>query len=752
MKKYIYLFATAMAIAFAGCSDDELIEGGGIPVETGDEIMFGSSLNGDQNVVGMKGIETRTVYGDRTESGIPVYWDGTDTVAIYCPESSAPANHLVNYKIIPNTDLPQNSAQVIKVNTDEAGLQWGEKDDHRFFGIYPSSIVKAADEDDQKGKITASLPTLQAPIGWREKYDPVSRRKIFFGEPNMDYACMFAYTKVKKSDMAKDKTINLKFQNLITVLDISIPGPSSGTLTVTNVNVDVIEGTKKAICGDFNIYVNEADQNGHADCEPSGDPNKVYDRISIPCYDPKTGKFITLTPDDVINVKAFIIPDNVNSQIVRKFRITVSTLNGSAKRVTIDNVKPGTGTDGTNPDRVIVPHKINRILMPPIEGGEPANWMNNLDPNIYLTELSIPGSKFSYLTTENGASPAYQTATIEQQFATGIRAFIAQTGAKATYNVTRTGSLIGGYEYDYTLSQASSLSIYGAAKGTTLENTLDVITAGLKERPTECAFLILTCQSSEVTKEYVEDGWWNAPDNVGWDRAWIESVKYNLENLKNNNKYPIYKDEITANTTLGEVKGKIIIKVNTNTENQEKYMTKDDSSPALFAIWENPASHKPDYVSTVPLRWGTINRNSTRTPMNWMSAEVTNVGVEIDKTGKETSIKNMFKAAEKDYNDPTNQHDTFYMVDLGGVYTSDNSTMRLAKDMNPFAVHALQTRTENASTGLVFMNFADRGIKQSDGSYKGSGIECQSDYIIATIIDNNFKFALRKKPGGNGSN
>ena len=79
MKKKIYLFAAAMAIALAGCSDDELMEGRGIPVETGDEIMFGSSLNGDQNAIAVNGtvngkvIGTRTIYGNRTETGIPIY-------------------------------------------------------------------------------------------------------------------------------------------------------------------------------------------------------------------------------------------------------------------------------------------------------------------------------------------------------------------------------------------------------------------------------------------------------------------------------------------------------------------------------------------------------------------------------------------------------------------------------------------------------------------------------------------------------
>ena len=48
-----------------------------------------------------------------------------------------------------------------------------------------------------------------------------------------------------------------------------------------------------------------------------------------------------------------------------------------------------------------------------------------------------------------------------------------------------------------------------------------------------------------------------------------------------------------------------------------------------------------------------------------------------------------------------------------------------------------KNREENAGLGLIFMNFADK--------QEGSGVDYKSDWLIQTIIDNNFKFALRKK-------
>lgn len=67
----------------------------------------------------------------------------------------------------------------------------------------------------------------------------------------------------------------------------------------------------------------------------------------------------------------------------------------------------------------------------------------------------------------------------------------------------------------------------------------------------------------------------------------------------------------------------------------------------------------------------------------------------------------------------------------------DKPVTRLTEKFDKIGIKALQTRGKNASRGLVFINFANRDPEHG-GLY-------QSDYILSTIIDNNFKFALRKK-------
>lgn len=62
MKKGIFLISVAFSALLTGCSD-ELVNGRAQnPVQTGEEVLFGTSLSGEG--------QTRTVYGNRDENGV----------------------------------------------------------------------------------------------------------------------------------------------------------------------------------------------------------------------------------------------------------------------------------------------------------------------------------------------------------------------------------------------------------------------------------------------------------------------------------------------------------------------------------------------------------------------------------------------------------------------------------------------------------------------------------------------------------
>ena len=473
MKKNIFLIAgIALTAMLSGCADENLDNTVKNPVKSGEEIMFGSRLSGDADVIEAKP-GTRTVYGDRNENGVPVYWedDGSDEIAIFCNQASQPASHLVNYKITPDETNHARAASVAKVNPSEAGLQWGDLDtEHRFYAFYPASAVEGSAEEDQTGQITANIPVTQQVQEWRtvEKgaNGAIDGKKTYFGLPNMDYAYMYAYNAVTPSQVDKSKSIDLQFHNLVTVLDITVQGPSSGTATITNINVDAIDGTTPILTGDFTCNIRNAStgEGAVATCEPVGDFNEERGRISIPCYDKKTGQFIQLGPNELLNVKAYIIPQDLENTVKqRTLRVTVSLLNGAPCSKTLQKAD-------------VTPHKINRVILPPLEIGGTNYWMSSLDPDIYVSELSLPGSKMSYLTSANRADIVYQNATIEEQLMDGVRAFIFHT--QRMYN----GEL--------------RISVNGSALTTTLKGALAEIATFLKEaeskgKKQEAAFVLV---------------------------------------------------------------------------------------------------------------------------------------------------------------------------------------------------------------------------------------------------------------------
>lgn len=714
MKKNIFLIAgIALTAMFSGCADENLDNTVKNPVKSGEEIMFGSKLSGDADVIESKP-GTRTVYGDRTTTGVPVYWedDGSDEIAIFCNQASQPASHLVNYKITPDETDHATAATVAKVNTNEAGLQWGDLDtEHRFYAFYPASAVKGSAEEDQTGKITANIPVTQQVQEWRtvEKgaNGAIDGKKTYFGLPNMDYAYMYAYNAVTPSQVKEGQFIDLQFHNLVTVLDITVQGPSSGTATITNINVDAIDGEEPILTGDFTCNIRNAStgEGAVATCDPVGDFNEERGRISIPCYDKKTGQFIQLGPNELLNVKAYIIPQDKNTVTKRTLRVTVSLLNGAPCRKTLQTAD-------------VTPHKINRVILPPLEIGGTNYWMSSLDPNIYVSELSLPGSKMSYLTSANGADIVYQNATIKDQLLDGVRAFIFHTQRM------RNGEL--------------RISVNGSALSTTLKGALAEIATFLKEaeskgKKQETAFVLVTYSGGN-----------------GSEKDWMTALQNTVNECAGDyDTYRIFDKEMTPDVTLGDVAGQIILKANYNSDDM---IAGAGTAPLMYTLWE-----KPYVEGGLPMTWG--NPNSAAN-LWWLYQEVTSVldtdknenndyTAEATKAEKIANIKAIFQKSVDAYNNDTS-HKTWFMNDLGGYYCWETrewaiisywqehtDTKALATDMNSLGVSELQNRTENAGLGLVYMNFADK--------QENSGALYKSDWLIQTIIDNNFKFALRKK-------
>ena len=748
MKKLMYsLFATALVV-LSGCQDDVVEQKPSTPAQVGDEISFGSSL---------RDVQTRTIYDDeptQAEDGSYYYrvrWEEGDQIAIYCPQASN--GTLVNYSVSPDANDPTRSSRVTKVNTDKPGLQWGESDVHRFYGFYPANSVKGT----ENGLIKGEVPTEQRPEGWNEVTNNNGGTN-FYGKTNTDNAYMWAYGEFTKSTMG-GQDVPLTFHPWMTVLQIKIPGPKSGTMKISNVNIIAKEGTQTAIAGGFVCDMTPVEENG-ADGVPvyrSTTEGQVTNTISISGWNSDVQDFVELdSPNDTMIVRAYLLPID-NSPTARNLQIAVQTMNGAPLTRTLGYSNAG--------ENSIQPHKVNTVILPNLTATNRTNyWMSSLDRNIYLSELSIPGSKFSYLTSTNaGGNAAFQGEDIEQQFLDGVRGFIVQVGANATYEATRQSW--GRFDYTYTdatlpifCGGGDDLSNAITHIANALETAETSLNQGGRDRNLECAVVMITYTGvNAVSARFTGDGYLHSISDVGGaEHVWMDAIAHELKKLGANVANRIYTGEITANTTLDDVKGKIILKVNTNSDAQNEYIAANDDVPALFSRWNGA-------TNTVPLRWGSPNTNSTRTPLNWMYQEATHVGTgtEITPANKYAYAIDIFTNSVGMY-EKNDAHDTWFMNDCGGTFhgvvsgttndydkdygngdTNDEAPIAFARWFNPQITKYLQERDANASLGLVFFNFAD---KQATGQQYGT------DNLIQTIIDNNFKFNLRKRGSSTDTN
>ena len=710
MKKIVYYSLCAVALAALSSCQEDIVEEAVIPAQTGDEITFGSEL--DEQL-------TKTIYGPLSEdkTHYPVEWEDGDHISIYCPEAAQ--TKIVKYKITPNPSNPSTSSAVTKVNPDEAGLQWGDAPTHHFSAFYPGDRILGSVE----GKLRAEIPVRQEPVRW-DKKENTAGGTTYTGVANTDYAFMWAYGKHDKSNGGD---VALTFKPWVTILDVEINGPAKAGESIKMSSVQIRSLSGETLNGEFLLDFNPVEDNesNYPTYEESGNPNATRSQISIQLYDDDwdnndgtKGNFITLEHGDKIVVRFYLLPKDTNYDTSggegrNDLQIRVTPFNSAVLTRTL-NAQEGTVHGG------ILAHKVNKVILPSVSQTGPNYWMSSLDPNIYVTELSLPGSRMSSLTEANGASTIYQDQTIAEQFTNGVRAFYFQTA----------------YDNDGGLGviRPVDYNLYLAVNGRRLERLNTYIkdiadglaTAEGAGKTNEFAFVLLS---------------WSSISGAGNSRDWMTAVEEELKEMGKNSQYRLYTDEITPNTTIDDVKGKIIIKVNYNDQDMGNYLNADARVPAMFAIWDS--YYRPEGND---LRWGTSNSNAHAT-MKWVYQEVTTVGPggQTILADKKNYINQMFESSIDSYQN-NSAHDMWFMNDCGGSfvgnvtgdyvsgnYGGDENTVGakdLAQEMGIYVTNLLQSRTEDATLGIVYLNYAN-----PTNPYSGN--------LIQTIINNNFNFQLR---------
>lgn len=735
MKKIVYSLLAAAMVAMSSCQD-EMVENPVTPAQTGDEITFGSSLTDIEE-------QTRTIYGDEPvtdDNGTyyPVTWEDGDQIAIYCPEASN--GNMVYYKVTPDENDESKSSAVTKVNPDQAGLQWGQGEEHHFSAFYPADRIV----DLQNGKITADIPVEQTPLSWKSTPNGAGGT-TYTGVANTDYAFMWAYNTHNKSDGGD---VALNFKPWVTILDVEINGPETADAAIKMSSVQLVSTTGETLNGQFTMDFTavENDRAAYPTYEQAGNHASTRSYITIQLFDREKNDYITLKQGDKIVVRFYLLPKDTNYDTSARQDLQLRVTPYSSA-VLVRTLNAASGSDEGTQKGGILAHKVNKVILPSVSKTGPNYWMSSLDPNIYVTELSLPGSKMSYQTAENVSgrnAVCYQDLSIADQVTNGIRAFQIQTASSNT-----------AYPGDAS-DQVLYMTVAGNKTRTRFKEIVEEIATGLKTaeaagKNQEYAFILLTAALGEC-ESY---GGILGIGSTSGELAWMDAIRNELaEMAADEDRYRLYTGEITPTTTIDDVKGHIIIKVNYNDDNMGNHLSENDRIPAMFAKWgefddvSTPFTETSAYAIN-SMRWGT-SHNVNNGALQWFYHEATSVGYN-NYGGEETydqkigNIEDMWNRSVGYYNS-NNDHSMWFLNDLGGCYVnggyssgeSQRGVDAWTQEVGPYATRLLQNRTEDATLGIVLINYAN-----PENNYSGN--------LIQTIINNNFSFQLRTR-GSSQSN
>lgn len=396
MKKQYYLWQAALLMTglFAGGCADET-EGIALSGTPGEVIEFSVSRP-----------QSRTIYLPEEGDGYAqIDWEGEEHIGIYCEQAPLVSagvdqaiiegEHDAEYivKIPPHPDHDYHGDITANGNV----LTWGTGEEgndieHFFYGAYPyerinweGSTFEYPGTDNEKAIFSMKYITNQKCTikGTEEDF---GRIEHYVAYPDMSNAYMVARKPMWRT---KDHVL-LDFDPIMTTLDITIEagGYEVATgiiqpLTITGVSVIMPKclGVEH-FCYDAAGIANEKDENGTLLNQTFGKlTSELYDgleSIHIQFVNESKNKVnIPLSEGETINMMAFLPPiptDNTNGTKIRihtaeNFNF-VATLNG----------------------KLGAQHKIH-IKLPDIgpDAETSSNWMDDLDVNIKLTSMSIPG-------------------------------------------------------------------------------------------------------------------------------------------------------------------------------------------------------------------------------------------------------------------------------------------------------------------------------------------------------------------------
>lgn len=524
MKTKKYFMISALALFACSCQDEEQ---GGVQPTPGQDVQFGATL--EQN-------SSRTIYGTEDATGFPIYWVEGDEVVVFSPECASEGGvGSATYKVHVDNETQNYASSLDK--TGDIGVRWGDNETGSFYSIYPASSLYTKIGSDYK-TATLTMPAQQDNNIVTENGQKIVRS-------DMRSCFMYAAT----SGVNSGETVNLKYKPLSTAIRFTLTGPQTGNpVTITYVRIYAPSTTY--ISGTYNVDLSTATDDKLPTMTVVEGTGRNY--VTMNAADASTGAYLTLAQGETIEMNAFLLITG-NTVMTDDWYIEVGT--GSGK-----SYKKYLSSTVSDEDRTLKPGMVHRLTqaLPPITSDEwsAANWMANLQRNVYLSEISIPGTWYS-------RHSEYQPVSndLKAQYNIGVRAFHLDTRWRGYKTILGT---LWGEPVDLGVVDTDDHTFYEGGVGfkgdkyldiesgaPTFESCLEDITGCIQ--PDE--YMVVICTFAQGSGDYkYETG-----------KNWIHKISEicNMDKFKDK---VIEASSLNQNSTVADALGKVIVIVNTFTE------------------------------------------------------------------------------------------------------------------------------------------------------------------------------------------
>lgn len=669
--KKVFLMS-ALAFLTCGCQEDE---GTSILPTPGEEVKFGGML--DTNEL------TRTVYGDEAQDGssFPIYWVNGDQVLIASPDC---ANNggvgSATYAISVDGDQQNYATSMDK--TGEIGVRWGDNATANFYSVYPASEYTRFTQPLTVARLTV---TTQQNATWNTVDNTV----------NPDMSACFMYAKTENVQSGAE--VNLAYKPLSTAVRFTVNGPTTGEpITISYARLYAPTGV--ALSGTFNVDFTQTGTDGMPTV--SAVTGRTYNYASMNVAS-KTGSYLTLEKGESVDLQLFFLLER-ETTMDKNWYMEIATADGRSF------IKHMIADDGGN--LILKPGQIHKLPDLPTltqsEEWDPSNWMANIQRNVYLSEISIPGSWNSLNRQIQGEAPS-----ITVQYEAGVRAFHLDTRWRAVwvsdglfsghYEITDLGIADGGDTYNVEGNDGKTNKCMTQA-ATTFESALDEIVGNVKGDE----YMVVFCTFAQGSTRY---GDW---------RSAIADVCNKYDDKK-----VIDARTLTANSTVADVLGSVIVVVNT-------YTPGELSSKTFFTNMPNeldPETYPNSPYLEAPLTFNNVTNSGITLYATY--AQITNDGngatgedgdrgYEPTLTQREQKCENLLNWSQDNYVRGTFQHNAWIYMGLGGyVLKHQNWDVTGALDYEDYTavnnrlipwLNGRLTTMENEGAyypvGIVFMN------------------------------------------------